>query len=85
MFQPYFLALLADAHGRAGQPEAGLRLLVEAFAAVDEQEERFYEAELHRLRGELLLQESGAAPGAGDAATEFEEAVAIARRQVARS
>jgi predicted ATPase len=55
MMLPYFLALLAEAQGRGGQAEEGLVTLTEALQAVDQSQERFYEAELHRLKGELLL------------------------------
>jgi predicted ATPase len=54
--QPFFLAQLAEVCGRAGQTEEGLTLLAEALAAVDKTGERFYEAELHRLKGTLTLQ-----------------------------
>ncbi len=52
----YFLALLAEAYGHVGQTEEGLSALAEALAMVDKTEERFWEAELYRLKGELLLQ-----------------------------
>jgi DNA-binding winged helix-turn-helix (wHTH) protein/predicted ATPase len=54
---PYLLALLADACGRGGQIAAGLDALAEALRAAEQREERFYEAELHRLQGELLLRQ----------------------------
>jgi predicted ATPase len=59
LFRSYFLSLLADIYRRVEQPEAGLRVLAEALAAEQTSGEGFYTAELHRLRGELLLQ-SGA-------------------------
>jgi predicted ATPase len=52
---PYYLALLAGAYGKVGQAEAGLGVLAEALETVDRTGERFYEAELYRLKGELLL------------------------------
>jgi predicted ATPase len=55
--QPYFLALLAEAYGKVGQAEEGLSVVAEALAVVEKTEERFYEAELHRLKGELTLQQ----------------------------
>jgi predicted ATPase len=55
LWQRYFLALLAEAYGKAGQLEEGLTLLAEALAIVDSTEERVYEAELYRLYGELTL------------------------------
>jgi len=54
----YFLALLTEAYGKAGQPEEGLTVLAEALAVVDKTGERMYEAELYRLRGELTLAQS---------------------------
>src|SRR5262249_36429353 len=56
--RPYYLALLAEAQGRVGRAEEGLRVLAEALAAVERTGERHYEAELHRHRGELLLTRS---------------------------
>jgi hypothetical protein len=52
-----FSALLAEAHGKAEQTEEGMNVLAEALTAVDKTGERFYEAELHRLNGELTLQQ----------------------------
>jgi predicted ATPase len=52
---PYYLAYLAEAYGRGGQAKEGLRLLEEAFNIVRTSGESFYEAELYRLKGELLL------------------------------
>jgi predicted ATPase len=51
----YHLALLAEACGNGGQFEEGFTLLAEALATVDKTGERYYEAELYRLKGELLL------------------------------
>jgi class 3 adenylate cyclase/predicted ATPase len=58
LFRPYFLVLLAEASGAAGQSEEGLRLLAEAQDVVARTGEGFYEAELYRLKGELTLQSS---------------------------
>jgi predicted ATPase len=52
--RPYFLALLAEAYGQAGQSEAGLTVLAEALTLVATTEARWWEAELYRLQGELL-------------------------------
>ena len=49
------LALLAEVYGRIGQTEEGLSVLAEALAAVHKTGERYYEAELYRLKGELSL------------------------------
>jgi class 3 adenylate cyclase/predicted ATPase len=58
LFHSYFLALLAEAYGKAGQAEEGLATLAEALTVVDKTGERFYEAELYRLKGTLTLQEA---------------------------
>ncbi len=58
-WRPHFLTLLAEAYGKAGQAEDGLASLAEALAVVDKTGERFYEAELYRLKGELLLAQGG--------------------------
>ena len=55
---PYHFALLAEAYGKAGQGEEGLRVLAEALTMVNSTGERNYEAELYRLKGELMLQQS---------------------------
>jgi predicted ATPase len=54
--RPLFLALLTEAHAAAGQAEAGLGVLAEALALVDHTGEHHWEAEIYRLKGELLLQ-----------------------------
>jgi predicted ATPase len=78
-----FLSLLAEACGRAGQVEEGLGALHEALEAMPTTEERLYEAEVYRLRGELLLQQS--AVQQGKAEESFHQALAVARRQQAKS
>ena len=81
--QLLFLGLLAEACGRAGQVEAGLRALHEALEVMQTSEERLYEAEVYRLRGELLLQQSAAPQG--EAEESFHQALTVARRQQAKS
>jgi predicted ATPase len=54
-YRPYFHSLLAEACGEAGRLDEGLSALTEALAIADENENRDYEAEMHRLKGELLL------------------------------
>jgi predicted ATPase len=84
-----FLALLAEEYGRAGQPEEGLTVLGEAFAQVDKTEERWYEAELYRLKGKLSLlqerREHGARGREQEAETCFSKAIDIAQKQQAKS
>jgi len=75
--RPHFLALLAEAMDTDRQVEEGLRLLEEAQALIDRNGERYYQAELYRLKGELLLKQSTArtvaqAARGGDAVVETE-------------
>jgi predicted ATPase len=83
VFRPYGLALLAEASAQAGQREAGLALLAEALVVANDTGERRWDAELHRLRGELLLTPSAA--HAEEAESCFGQALDIARRQQAKS
>ena len=78
---PFMLTLLADAYGKAGQPEEGLKQLVEAEVSTQIRNERVYEAELHRMRGELLMSVRDFA----GAETSFREAIAVAHRQNAKA
>jgi predicted ATPase len=81
--QPYFLALLAEAYGITGQPEAGLTILTEALTLADTTGERWYESEIYRLKGELLLQQNSA--NQAEAGNCFHHALDIARDQQAKS
>ena len=81
--RPFFLALLAEAHGTMGRPEAGLTALAEALTLVDKTGERHYEAEIYRLKGELLLQRPS--NNATEAETCFHHALDLARNQQAKS
>ena len=80
--RPYFLALLAEVHGHAGQYEQGLTVLTEAFTQIEATDERFYEAELYRLQGDLLLSQSSDYSVEAEAC--FQQALTIARRQQAK-
>jgi predicted ATPase len=80
LFVPWFLSLLADAHRRAGRTAAALVRLVEALEAANASQERWFEAEIHRLRGELL-RDSGDHAGAE---ASFRTAIGIARHQDAK-
>lgn len=62
---------------------AGLTALAEALALVEQNQERFYEAELYRLMGELLLEQD--VPDVHQAETYFQQALAIAHRQQGKS
>ena len=84
MFRPHGLCLLAEVYRRRGQAADGLAALAEASAAIERSGESYYEAELHRIRGELLL-ESGADGAAPEAEASFWRAISIARKQRAKS
>jgi DNA-binding SARP family transcriptional activator/predicted ATPase len=78
------LCALAEAQAKAGQPGEGLSSLAQALDLVQETDERYYEAELHRVRGELLRTRH--APGdEAEAEAAFHKAVEVARRQQAKS
>jgi predicted ATPase len=81
--QSWYLTVLAEAYGQVGQTAEGLAVLARALAAAHDTEERIYEAELYRLKGDLLLRD--AAPDAEQAEACFEQALDVARRQQARS
>jgi class 3 adenylate cyclase/tetratricopeptide (TPR) repeat protein len=77
---PHFLALRASACDLAGEAEEGLGLLDEATQIVDRTGERWLEAELYRLRGQLLLRRGHAEA----AENSYREALRIAREQEAK-
>jgi DNA-binding NtrC family response regulator/predicted ATPase/class 3 adenylate cyclase len=70
LVRPYFLALLAEAYRKAGQAEEGLNALAEALATVHDSGERWWEAELYRLKGELLLIQAAGKGGSRTASAE---------------
>src|SRR5262249_1376960 len=85
--RPPRLALLAEVYGKVGQQEQGRNALAEARAIVDKTGERWWEAELHRLEGEMTLQFPPPSlersfPGAE---ASFHKALEVARRQEAKS
>ena len=55
---PRYLTLLAESFGRRGQMTEGRKVLAEALAIVNRTGERYWEAELYRLQGELTFQQS---------------------------
>ena len=85
--RPYWLCLITGACLESGATLEGLALLDEAEAAVQQTNERYWEAEIHRLRGQLLLAASDpAAPAVVRSADEcYRRALDVARRQGARS
>jgi predicted ATPase len=87
MKQTFQLALLAESLKAGGQIDEGLAIADEALALVEATGERFYEAELHRLRGELLRRQE---PGEGRPSPDeveacFRRALDVASRQGAKS
>jgi predicted ATPase len=78
---PSLWSVLVQGHMALGQIEQGLEVTAEALQFVNETDERYWEAELYRLKGELL-QMRGDVPAAEEA---FDEAVRVARKQGARS
>jgi DNA-binding winged helix-turn-helix (wHTH) protein/predicted ATPase len=83
LYRPYLLGLWAEAYGQAGQPEAGLRAVNEALRLVETTEVRWWEAELHRVKGTLLLQLP--TPDAHQAEACFRQALDIAHAQQAKA
>jgi predicted ATPase/DNA-binding winged helix-turn-helix (wHTH) protein len=81
--RPYYLFLLAEAYGEVGQATAGLHELAEALPLVTSTAERWWEAELYRLQGALLLRQ--AIPDAKQSEIALRQALAVARRQEAKS
>jgi len=75
--------LLAERYGKAGQVAAGLDILHEALATAERCGARRWEAELYRLKGELLLEQP--VDHTGEAEACLQQALAIARRQQAKS
>jgi predicted ATPase len=87
-FQPFLLGILAEACGKAELPDDGLAALAEALAIADKTGERYWEAELYRLKGELTLQaqfQNSQFTVCDDAEECFRHAIEIARRQSAKS
>jgi predicted ATPase len=83
LLRAFFLTLLAEAYGKVGHIEKGLRTVSAALTRAAKTEERFSEAELYRLKGELLLQHSKDHPAEAEAC--FHTALEVARQQSAKS
>ena len=79
---PYYLALLAQVYERVGHAEEGLAAIDEARAVARTHNEHWWDAELHRLRGEFLLMRGA---DASDVEAAFLHAIEIAQSQQARS
>jgi class 3 adenylate cyclase/predicted ATPase len=83
VYVPHFLALLAQAQQSDGQVLQAEQTLADAFEWIRRTGERYYEAELLRHRGELLLARPTPDPSAADRC--LLEALKTARRQRAKS
>jgi DNA-binding NtrC family response regulator/predicted ATPase len=83
LVRPYFLGLLAEAQMRAGQTDEALTTVGEALETASRTEERWWEAELLRLQGELLATSS--APRKMEAEDSLRAALDLAGRQQAKS
>ena len=83
LLQTQALAVLAEAYGKTHQIEPGLNALAEALTLVEKMGTYFCEAELHRLKGELLLQQSS--DNHAEAGNCFHHALDLARSQQAKS
>jgi predicted ATPase len=80
---PYFYTLLADVCGYLGHTAEGLQALAEASTVIEQHEDRWWEAEVCRLRGVLLLRQAVPQPEEAEAC--FQRALEVARRQQAKS
>jgi predicted ATPase len=83
LFEPLYDALLAEMEVEAGQTEAGLATLDAQLAAVEQSGQRWYEADMHRVRGDLLLKRHP--PDVTAAEVAFTRAIEIARSQQTRT
>jgi predicted ATPase len=82
-FLPSLEAALAEAEARAGETGAGLRRLDDALAELERTKQRWYEAELYRIGGEILLKRDPADNAAAERS--LQAAIAVAQSQQARS
>ena len=80
---PYLCTLLADVSAHLGHTEEGLQVLAEAHTLMEQQHERWWEAEIYRLRGVLLLRQTGTSQAEAEAW--LRRALDVARHQEAKS
>jgi predicted ATPase len=80
---PYFYTMLADVSDHLDHTEDGLQALAEAHTLMEQQEECYWEAEICRLRGILLLRQTRTSQAEAEAW--LQHALDVARRQEARS
>jgi predicted ATPase len=82
-FQPLVRTALAEAEARNGETAAALATLDHALKDFESSGQRWFDAELHRMRGEILLEQDPADPRLAEEA--FLAAIAVARHQKVRS
>jgi hypothetical protein len=100
LFGPLLLGALAQGSAQSGQAEEGLRVVAEALAMVEKNEERWNEAELYRVKGQFVLESRVQSPESenpspqpltpspqaeAEAEACFQKAIAIAQKQQAKS
>ena len=83
MWVPVYLSHLARAYADVGKFDQAWRCIGEAIAAIETAKERWWEAEVNRIAGEIALKSP--APDAAKAQVYFERALAVARQQQAKS
>jgi predicted ATPase len=83
VWMPTYLSYLARAYAELGQFDDASRCIGEAMVAVQTTNENWYEADIHRIAGEIALKSPK--PGAAKAEAYFERALAVARQQQAKS
>ena len=85
LMRPYHLGFLAEGLGKAGRAQEGLAVLREALATARRTGECWYDAELHRLQGELTPQQSGFGVPSRQAEPEAERVFSrLSRRRASR-
>ena len=83
LFAPAYLSYLARAYAELGNCDDARRCVAEAVTAAETTRETWFEAEIHRMAGEIALILPG--PDAAEAEACFERALAVARAQQAKS
>jgi class 3 adenylate cyclase/predicted ATPase len=83
LYEPWNLWHLAMAYAELGQPDDGQRCIDEAIEKVERSKEKWCEAEVHRIAGEIALKSLG--PDTEKAEKYFEHALSVARAQQTKS
>ena len=83
LYEPYYLSYLAIAHAELGQPDDAQRCIDDAIDKVERSKEKWCEAEVHRIAGEIALK--SLAPHTEKAEKYFDRALAVARQQQTKS